>query len=456
MNNPNFMDEKPQPVDTSSYPPPKSGSSGKDRLIQLILVLAVSAVVCFIFINFLFPSVSKKDFDSNFQNVATDIKNLQSSLTMNPDLSQRLAKVESSVAAYATKAQLDEVSKKVTDINTSTFVKQSDLQAVKDSISALKTSSTSTTPADSAVIKELQEKVNLLTTDSATQAKQISDLQTKTNSIPTPTATPTGTPTPTPTNTSNNPLASSTYGVVTASLQTSSMSWNGSPIMSMTVQPPSYGTITSVQVTNGGSGYTSPPMVVIAAPTATGGSVATAQATVTGGSVTGVSITNVGSGYTTSPTITISGGGGNGAIANVVSFNPMQAFSTTSSIQLNLSSSGVSNVVANNIQLALGLAVVDGNGNPLGTTLPWITPGVNLTVSSNNFGSSWQYQSVVSPNTYVFNSASASSLFYQGISLQPKQQNSITLYVTLTNSSPNVVQSVSFYPLIKVLSYTPN
>lgn len=63
----------------------------------------------------------------------------------------------------------------------------------------------------------------------------------------------------------------------------------------------------SVEVTAGGTGYTSPPTVAI---TGGGGTGATATATVSGGSVTGVTITNPGSGYTTTPTVAFTGGGG--------------------------------------------------------------------------------------------------------------------------------------------------
>ncbi len=63
------------------------------------------------------------------------------------------------------------------------------------------------------------------------------------------------------------------------------------------------GSIFSIPVTTGGSGYVSAPAVTI---TATGGgSGATAVATVTGGAVTSIQVTNGGSGYFTAPTVTI-------------------------------------------------------------------------------------------------------------------------------------------------------
>lgn len=69
--------------------------------------------------------------------------------------------------------------------------------------------------------------------------------------------------------------------------------------------------IVSVAVTNGGTGYTTAPTVAI---TGTGGSGATATATVVNGAVTAVTITNAGEGYETA-TVALSGGGGTGATA---------------------------------------------------------------------------------------------------------------------------------------------
>jgi hypothetical protein len=74
------------------------------------------------------------------------------------------------------------------------------------------------------------------------------------------------------------------------------------------------GTITSVTVTAGGSGYTSAPTVTF---TGGGGTGAAATATVAGGAVTAVTLTSPGTGYTSAPTITFTGGGGTGAAARV-------------------------------------------------------------------------------------------------------------------------------------------
>ena len=74
------------------------------------------------------------------------------------------------------------------------------------------------------------------------------------------------------------------------------------------------GSVTDIAITNGGSGYTSEPTVLIASPGGTG-TAATAVARVLNGSVNFIQITNVGSGYTTTPNVTLIGGGGTGATA---------------------------------------------------------------------------------------------------------------------------------------------
>jgi hypothetical protein len=58
-------------------------------------------------------------------------------------------------------------------------------------------------------------------------------------------------------------------------------------------------TINDIQVTNGGTGYTAPTVVL----TGGGGTGATATATVAGGVITGVTVTSGGSGYTTMPVV---------------------------------------------------------------------------------------------------------------------------------------------------------
>ena len=68
-------------------------------------------------------------------------------------------------------------------------------------------------------------------------------------------------------------------------------------------------TLKTLELTNGGSGYTSSPTVTISGN-------ATAFATIQDGRIDKVKLISKGSGYTTVPTVTISGGGGSGATAS--------------------------------------------------------------------------------------------------------------------------------------------
>lgn len=72
--------------------------------------------------------------------------------------------------------------------------------------------------------------------------------------------------------------------------------------------------LATVNVTNGGTGYTTAPTVSF---NGGGGSGATGFATIDGdGKISGVTITSAGSGYTSAPAVTFTGGGGTGAVAN--------------------------------------------------------------------------------------------------------------------------------------------
>jgi len=80
-----------------------------------------------------------------------------------------------------------------------------------------------------------------------------------------------------------------------------------------------YNVVRKIDITNGGSGYTSAPTVTVAAPTGPGVAVrATASATVENGVVTAVTMLSNGSQYEVVPAVTFSGGGGADAAATAV------------------------------------------------------------------------------------------------------------------------------------------
>jgi len=74
------------------------------------------------------------------------------------------------------------------------------------------------------------------------------------------------------------------------------------------------GAITSIPVTNGGTGYITSPTFTVRAPDISGGSTAVVTATISGGVITGITITSGGTGYTSVPTITFTGGSGSGLV----------------------------------------------------------------------------------------------------------------------------------------------
>lgn len=66
--------------------------------------------------------------------------------------------------------------------------------------------------------------------------------------------------------------------------------------------------VAAIAVVGPGAGYTSAPTITLSAPP-TGGTQATATATVSNGVITAITITNAGAGYTSTPSVTFSGGG---------------------------------------------------------------------------------------------------------------------------------------------------
>jgi hypothetical protein len=73
--------------------------------------------------------------------------------------------------------------------------------------------------------------------------------------------------------------------------------------------------IVKINVTNGGTGYTTTPTVTISGG---GGSGATAIATISGGKVTAINLTSLGSNFNSIPVVTISGGAGSAAAGSAV------------------------------------------------------------------------------------------------------------------------------------------
>ena len=86
------------------------------------------------------------------------------------------------------------------------------------------------------------------------------------------------------------------------------------------------GSLYEIDVTNGGTGYTSSPLISIVGG---GGFGATATAVITNGTVSKILVGSPGQEYTSQPTISISGGGGTGATATASVRGPIKSISIT-------------------------------------------------------------------------------------------------------------------------------
>ena len=131
------------------------------------------------------------------------------------------------------------------------------------------------------------------------------------------------------------------------------------------------GAIDNINITNGGSGYTSTPTVEID-PSPTGiETTATATATIADGVVTEINLTSIGSGYTSIPNVKITGGGGSGAkaVANVDSNTSTLATTFTP--------------VPYNFEISLSIMVknTDDGTQILEQILPYFTPEFQVTMN---------------------------------------------------------------------------
>jgi autotransporter-associated beta strand protein len=117
-------------------------------------------------------------------------------------------------------------------------------------------------------------------------------------------------------------------------------------------------------ITNGGSGYIAPPMVTV---TGTGGTGATAYATISNGAIASIIVTSPGTGYTGPLTFNLSGGGGSGAVIGTVT---QTANSTTGGMTFSgggmttltgtSTYGGATSINAGTVQINAGLASTSG------------------------------------------------------------------------------------------------
>ena len=143
------------------------------------------------------------------------------------------------------------------------------------------------------------------------------------------------------------------------------------------------GSLTEIEVTAGGSGYTSSPLVSIVGG---GGSGASATAIVTKGVVSRILVNNGGVGYTSKPSITIVGGGGTGAQGNASVRGPVKSVSITSGgssytskpeVTLSSGSGAVAQAIVSNGRI-ISIAIISGGSGY--TTAP------EISISGDGFG----------------------------------------------------------------------
>lgn len=137
---------------------------------------------------------------------------------------------------------------------------------------------------------------------------------------------------------------------------------------------PSSGSVTSVTVGSGGSGYSS-ATVTISGPDAISGvyTTATATATISGGAITAITVTNPGSGYVLTPTVTITGNGTGAAAMAVVSAHlttvagqEVYTFAAASAVAQSVVSAGIASVIG-----VQDVAVSWGGVKPILDFVPW-------------------------------------------------------------------------------------
>ena len=148
----------------------------------------------------------------------------------------------------------------------------------------------------------------------------------------------------------------------------------------------SIGSIASVGIVKGGTGYTSVPAVVISAPNQTNGIQATAVATITANAVSSVTLTEAGSGYTSAPTITLNGGGGANAnvIASVLTF-------AQNTVSVLVTSGGTGYTNSSNISLT-----ITGGGGTNAAGIPIISGNIVTQVIMTNNGTGYTNQANIS------------------------------------------------------------
>ena len=137
------------------------------------------------------------------------------------------------------------------------------------------------------------------------------------------------------------------------------------------------GPLESIEITNGGSGYTLIPTVEIDAPP-TGGTQAIATASITNGVVTSITLTNAGTGYTSIPNVTIKNNTSEPANSSI--------FPATVTANVDANTTTLQTVytpVPYNFEIDLSIMVLnsDDGSQILEQILPYFTPAFQVTMN---------------------------------------------------------------------------
>jgi hypothetical protein len=139
------------------------------------------------------------------------------------------------------------------------------------------------------------------------------------------------------------------------------------------------GSVGQIGIVQGGSAYTSAPAVIISAPNSANGVQATAVATITANVVSSILITEAGTGYTSSPTVTFNGGGGSGAnaVSGITTF-------ATGTVSVLVTAGGTGYTNASNLTVTIA-----GGGGANAAAQGIVSGGIVTQVVMTNVGSGY-------------------------------------------------------------------
>jgi hypothetical protein len=211
------------------------------------------------------------------------------------------------------------------------------------------------------------------------------------------------------------------------------------------------GGVASVNVTSGGTGYTSLPGVTFSAPTTAGGITAQGVTSITAGSVSAVTITNPGSGYLTAPSITFSSGAASanavlttGQVNSITLTNAGAGYTSPPSVTITGGGGTNANAISSLITFATGtVSILVTSGGAGYTSAPTVVIGD---------GSGWTTQAA---GTAILSGGSVS----QVIMTNPGKgyTNSSNVMVSFTGSATTSATAVAILnnqPIVDVATFS--